>query len=305
MGVALAAAAILGLPACHRDAPDSEATRASAPGQHADEATPMEGERTSGDEYRDAADEAAQRVAASQFAWARAAIQRNPQVELLASDPEAGVFTLLDRLSGEVLVAGPDELAAAPLSQLSKTGDTAGSARSSDSRQASDSRRDAAGAPSSGATRGAAHDGASDAPYTIEREGGRIRVTGPGVSIVSSGQDAVDTGNTARAAGEPIICEGRRMLHLDNRDIHVEGDAITARGGCELYITNSRIVATRTGIVVHDATVHVSNSHVQGADAAFQADDGARMYVRSSTFQGVPRRTPMAQIQDQGGNRWR
>lgn len=314
IGVALTAAAILGLPACHRDAPDSEAGRTSASSQHADEATDasMEGERTSGGEHRDAADETTQRVTASQLAWTRAAIQRNPQVELLASDPETGVFTLLDRLTGEVLVVGPDELAATPLSQLSKTGDTTGSARSSDSPRAPDSRRDGAGAPSSGAAHGTANeaaaagdDGASDAPYTIEREGGRIRITGPGVSIVSSGQDVADTGNSVQAADEPIICEGRRMLHLDNRDLHVEGVAITARGGCELYITNSRIVASRTGIVVHDATVHVSNSHVQGADAAFQADDRARMYVRSSTFQGVPRRTQMAQIQDQGGNRWR
>jgi len=308
-GLALTAAAILGLSACHRDAPESEAVQTTASSRHADEATDasMGSKRASGDEHRDAADEDAvpRVVTASQLAWTRAAIQRNPQVELLASDPESGLFTLLDRITGEVLVVGPDELAAAPLSQLSRADDIAGSSRSSDS-------RDAAGAPSSEAPHRPAHEatatarnGADKVPYAIEREGGRVRVTGPGVSIVSSGQGAADAGSSAQAAAEPIICEGRRMLHLDNRDIHVEGDAITARGGCELYITNSRIVASRTGIVVHDATVHVSNSHVQGADAAFQADDRARMYVRSSTFQGVPRRTQMAQIQDQGGNRWR
>ena len=80
------------------------------------------------------------------------------------------------------------------------------------------------------------------------------------------------------------------MIHLDNRNIYVDGDAITVRGGCEMYITNSRIVASGTGIVVHDATVHVSNSHIEGASGSFDADDRAKLYVRSSTFQGVPRR---------------
>lgn len=303
-GLALTAAAILALSACHRGAPESGAVQTpSSP--HMDEATDASAEsgRTSADEHHDAADEAvAARATAAQLAWLRAAIQRNPQVELLASDAEAGVFTLLDRLTGEVRVVGPDELAAAPISQLSLPGDIAASSRSPDVQQ------DATGAPSQ-TPRSQAHEAAAtahnDAPYTIEREGGRIRITGPGVSIVSAGQDVADADRSAQVAGEPIICEGRRMLHLDNRDIHVEGNAITARGGCELYITNSRIVASQVGIVVHDATVHVSNSHVQGTEAAFQADDRARMYVRSSTFQGVSRRTQMAQIQDQGGNRWR
>ena len=95
------------------------------------------------------------------------------------------------------------------------------------------------------------------------------------------------------------------MLQLDNRNIYVDGDAITVRGGCEMYITNSHIVASGTGIVVQDATVHVSNSHIEGASGSFHADDRAKMYVRGSTFQGVPRRAELATVQDQGGNQWR
>ena len=59
------------------------------------------------------------------------------------------------------------------------------------------------------------------------------------------------------------------------------------------------------GIVVQDATVHISNSHIEGASASFQAEDRARMFVRGSTFQGVSRRAELATVQDQGGNRWR
>ena len=95
------------------------------------------------------------------------------------------------------------------------------------------------------------------------------------------------------------------MLHFDNRSIYVNGDAITVRGGCELFITNSRIVASGTGIVVQDAVVHVSNSHIEGAVGSFDATDRAKMYVRGTTFQGVPRRAELAMVQDQGGNRWR
>jgi len=95
------------------------------------------------------------------------------------------------------------------------------------------------------------------------------------------------------------------MVHLDNREIFVEGDAITVRGGCELYITNSRVVATRTGIVVQDGIVHVSNSHIEGQEGSFDADSRAKVFVRASTFRGLPRRSELAQVQDQGGNRWR
>ena len=142
-------------------------------------------------------------------------------------------------------------------------------------------------------------------PYTIERSDGQVKVTGPGVSIVSSGPHSTAGSAIASDQGaEPIICEGRRMVHLDNRNLIVDGDAITARGGCELHITNSRIVASGTALIVQDATVHISNSHIEGSTASFAAADGAKMFIRSSQFQGVSRRGEGATIRDQGGNRW-
>jgi hypothetical protein len=95
------------------------------------------------------------------------------------------------------------------------------------------------------------------------------------------------------------------MLQLDSRDIYVDGDAIIARGGCELYITNSHVVASGTGIVVQDAVVHIANSQIEGATASFNAGGGAKLFVRGSTFRGVSRRDEHSSVQGQGGNRWR
>lgn len=95
------------------------------------------------------------------------------------------------------------------------------------------------------------------------------------------------------------------MLHLDSRNIHVDGDAIIARGGCDLYITNSHVIASGTGIVVQDATVHIANSQIEGTTASFNAGTGAKLFVRGSTFQGISRRDEQASVQDQGGNQWR
>jgi hypothetical protein len=131
-------------------------------------------------------------------------------------------------------------------------------------------------------------------------------VSGPGVSIVSTGSGAKSGPNLAGVrASEPIICEGKRLLKLDDRKIYVDGDAIIARGGCELYITNSHIVASGTGLIVEDAIVHVANSQIEGADGSFNATDRAKMFVRTSTFTGMPRRAELASVLDQGGYQWR
>ena len=92
------------------------------------------------------------------------------------------------------------------------------------------------------------------------------------------------------------------MMHIDNRRIFVDGDAITARNGCELHITNSRIVASGTGVVVRDATVHITNSYIEGATGSYDAGIGARMFLNGSTFNGVMRRDAFAQIQELGGS---
>ena len=142
--------------------------------------------------------------------------------------------------------------------------------------------------------------------YTVERSGDQVRVSGPGLSIVSAGTAAAATGkaDAGPKTVDPIICEGPRMMQLNDRQISVDGDAITARGGCELHITNSRIVATGTGVVVRDATVHITNSEIEGARASFDAGPGAKVFLQGATLKGTTRRDERAEVQEQGGNRW-
>ena len=46
--------------------------------------------------------------------WARAALERNPQIEVVASDSETGVFTIRDKQSGDVQVVSLHDIAAGP-----------------------------------------------------------------------------------------------------------------------------------------------------------------------------------------------
>jgi hypothetical protein len=254
-----------------------------------------------GDEPKSAAVGAASAATPSaDIAWAKAALERNPELEVLAVDPQTGVVTVKNRSTGETEALKASELIAVPASRL-----RAMQTADAPPPEVDPAPESSATAPDTGPT--TASSGQSEGAYTIDRSGGQIRVSGPGVSIVSSGTNA--SGNNATGAGrrtvDPFICEGRRTLQLDNRNIYVDGDALTVRGGCEVFITNSNIVASGTGIIVQDATVHISNSHIEGANASFQAEDRARMFVRGSTFQGVSRRAEQATVQDQGGNRWR
>jgi hypothetical protein len=261
--------------------------------------------------------------------WARAALERNPRYEVLASDTQTRVFTVRDRGTGQVQTINLNDLAAAPVAQLRSPPAVAAPLPASvpEATTAAVSPAPpapaAAGAPATSAipniaeppaqvvdnspAAAAERAQAAETNYTIDRSGGKVRVSGPGVSIVSSGRGEASGQMNAGGArpSEPIICEGKRMLKLDDRKMYVEGDAIIARGGCELYITNSTIVATGTGLIVEDAIVHVANSHIEGLNGSFNATDRAKMFVRTSTFQGVPRRAEFASVLDQGGNQYR
>ena len=259
------------------------------------------------------ADTAPVATRSDELSWAQKALGRNPQIELVATDAQAQVFTVRNKTTGAVMAVRLDELAAAPVAQLTAASMPSPAATNAPAAMEPPAATPAA-APSAPPPTVAANTGDIDpaesggeGSYTIERTDGQVRVSGPGVSIVSAGGKAAsnDASDASQRTTDPIICQGRRMLHLDNRNIYVEGNAITASDGCEVHITNSRIVASGTGVVVHGATVHVSNSHIEGAQNSFEADSRAKLFIRASTFQGLPRRDHLAMVQDQGGNRWR
>ena len=142
--------------------------------------------------------------------------------------------------------------------------------------------------------------------------GGRVIAKGPGYSIEAA------AGNTnAAAAGqtrvtdapletlhEPIVCQGQRVLNIDNRDIRFDGNAVTARDGCEVHITNSRITAGGIAIRAHNASVHIETSEIEGSKASIDATAGAQIYAEASTFKGAARRLGQAAIHDLGNNAW-
>lgn len=272
-------------------------------------------------------DQEAQSPAAAstdEFAWARTALQRNPNIEVLAADAHGGVFTVKIKRTGQTQVVKVSEVVAAPASELAAMAlASSAPAATSQSSKAAPEKPAGAAAESSAPNEpeefpeppAEMEEEAASPPaaaalaknYTIERAGGRVKVSGPGVSIVSSGTGAKSASRQEPLsdAVDPVICEGRRMLHLDNRNIYVKGNAIIARGGCELYLTNSNVIADGTAVIAQDAVVHISNSTVEGGMASFEASDAARMYLRGSTFLGLPRRAEKAVVQDQGGNVWR
>lgn len=230
--------------------------------------------------------------------WARAALERNPNLEVLATDASAGVFTVRDRASSEVRTVSLSGLAAIPVAALA--------AAPSGTAPAEPGPTDTAPVEDPAEVSGSIDPAAEpELDYTVERSGGQVRVSGPGVSIVSAGNATPAPQAAASQNVDPIICEGERMLRLNDRRISVEGDAITARGGCELHITNSRITATGTGLVVRDATVLVTNSEITGGAASFDAGAGAKLILQGATLQGTTRRDELADVQELGNNRWR
>lgn len=151
-------------------------------------------------------------------------------------------------------------------------------------------------------------------PSTAE---GRVLLSGPGYRIARAGpagseNAAAQTDDAAGAqltAGiplehrdQPIVCQGPRLLHIDSRNLEFDGDAVLAEDGCEVHITNSRIVAKGFAVMARDASVHIDNSSISGSEGAVSTSDGGQVYARSSTFKGLIRRLDTASFHDLGGN---
>jgi hypothetical protein len=157
----------------------------------------------------------------------------------------------------------------------------------------------------------AAGQSANPQPAAPAAGGGRVIAKGPGYSIVATsprGKAAAGETNVTDAPletlHEPIVCQGQRVLNIDNRDIRSEGNAITAEDGCELHITNSRISAAGVAIHARNASVHIENSEIEGGKASIDAAGGAQIYAEASTFKGAARRLGQAAIHDLGNNAW-
>jgi hypothetical protein len=150
------------------------------------------------------------------------------------------------------------------------------------------------------------------AESAVHAKAGSVLASGPGYSIKASGPKSVATTASPAAAArgaperlhDPIICQGARLLHIDNRNLEFDGDAITAEDGCEIHITNTHISAKGVGVLARAANVHIKNSEIDGGSGAVDASDGAQVYAESSRFKGLTRRLESSSFHDLGGNVW-
>lgn len=269
----------------------------------------------------------------SEMSWARAALERNDRIEVVAADEQSRTFTLRVKDTGELRMVRADQL----IGGISAPAGPADSARSAPPALPA--------APATAvATAGAAAPQAVPpavepavarpgevavpeqvnnaeppqpepaAPPPADKGGGRVLKSGPGYSIKATGapppsraaqqRDSQVTSAPVEKRHEPIVCQGQRLLHIDNRNLEFEGDAVSAQDGCEIHITNSHISATGIGVSARAANVHIDNSLIEGDSAAIDASQGAQVYATSTRFKGLSRRADNASFHDLGGNVW-
>jgi hypothetical protein len=261
-----------------------------------------------------------------EMGWARSALERNGDIEIVAEDAEARTFTVRNRKSGALEVVPVDQIAAAAPARAA-TPSVSSNETSPPAQGAPIERTDPPAGGESPATASTVQpDEAAQAPVDenepAARAGdevlepvaanGQVLASGKGYSIERatgpaperSAQSASESSGAMERRYEPLVCQGARMLHINDRNISFEGDAIKAEAGCELHITNSRITANGVGLAARNANVHITNSTVTGQGGSINASGNTQIYARSSRFSGMVRRLDGAVVHDQGDNVW-
>ena len=260
-----------------------------------------------------------------EMSWARAALERNKALEVVAADQQTHTFTVRLKESGELRTVRAEEIVATPVAAAADATRPLPATKPSAAPEAGSAEKALAQADSATAPGEAAAPPEGEAlrseplsvtPQTAavsdSKTGGRLLSSGPGYSITAApvaGPAAARGRETSSSAPlehrhEPIVCQGSRMLHIDNRNLVFDGDAVSAMDGCEIHITNSHISATGVGVAARAADVHIDNSQIEGEQASIDASEGAQIYAVSSRFRGLSRRLDTAKVHDLGGNRW-
>ena len=220
--------------------------------------------------------------------WARDALARNAALEVVSTDRDDDTITVRVKSTGELRKVRADQVIAAP-SDLGSRG----------------SRR-VEGSESSTAA-GGGRVIASGPGYSITAVSPAEGSAGPAAGGAPAESDSATDAGAARDLPvehrhEPFICQGARLVQINNENLVFDGDAVSVEEGCELHITNSSIAARGVGITARGASVHIDNSIIQGAGGAVDASDGAQVYARSSVFKGIIRRNDTSGFHDLGGN---
>jgi len=257
-----------------------------------------------------------------EMTWARAALERNKALEVVAADQQTRTFTVRLRASGELRTVRADEIVATPTAAAADAtrplpATTPSAVPEAGSDEKALAQADVAATPGeAAATPGGEVVRSQPVPQTAavtdSTTGGRVLSSGPGYSITAAQAAGPTTARGRESTSsaplehrhEPIVCQGSRLLHIDNRNLVFDGDAVSAMDGCEIHITNSHISASGVGVAARAAEVHIDNSQIEGEQASIDASEGAQIYAVSSRFRGLSRRLDTAAVHDLGGNRW-
>ena len=241
---------------------------------------------------------------AGELEWARAALARNPSLEVVAVDDKARVFTVRVNATGALQTLRLEEMAAGPAASFA-----ARPAASPSVAQPGEAATPAIEDTANGTEADPAL--AAHGAYSIERSSNGVKISGRGLSIASSGLAPVakDTQSASPDGGlerrnEPMRCQGSNQIHIDNQKLAFSGDGIIAEQGCEVFITNSHIEALGNALLVDASKIHVTNSMITGGSGSLQLRNRGQAYVGSSTLSGMSRRFDTSQLHDLGGNRW-
>ena len=273
-----------------------------------------------------------------EMSWARAALERNDRVEIVAADAHSRSFTVRLKDTGELRMVRADQVIGAPGMPPAAAAPASGAAAPAEP-AATGAMSGSAAAPAAPVAAPVAAPASADvnaqpapemaspppAPKVFASRAlqpgspmppapGQVLEAGPGYKIEagSGGQAGAATGAREPGAAssavelrhEPIVCQGARLLHIDNRNLQFDGDAVSAEDGCEIHITNSHITATGIGVQARAANVHIDNSSIEGNTASIDASDGAQVYAAGSHFTGMNRQLDTASFHDLGGNIW-
>jgi len=259
--------------------------------------------------------------------WAKAALARNPAIEIVATDEAAGVFTVRDTGNGsqyklrvdEIIAGPPHSWTAPPTAAVPVPAATPNAAIPEEPAKPAAQPEPQTTETVAAASHGTGQPLAEGPGYRIakgEPVAPQPTMEGPGYSIThdepagaphaqQSTPNAEAIASNAEKRTDPIICQGDRLMRIDGETIDFEGDAVIAEKGCDLFISNARIRAGGVGIIARQARVHIVNSTIGGSKASYEASEGAEIYVAHSTFSGVGRRFDSATMNDLGGNEYK
>jgi len=226
--------------------------------------------------------------AQGEMRWARAALDRNRALTVLAEDDQAKVFTVRMIGSGEVRAVELAALAAGPQDQAGPQGVAPAQDIGERAPAAQDLPTPAPEAVPAPAPAIDATPHAEQTP-TAPSPGQHVIASGPGYSIAAADSRAARAApppapgtaapllprSAAVLRSDPIICQGNRRLRIDGQNLEFSGDAIIAEAGCDLHITNSRIVAKGIAVNARAANVHVENSMIEGGTDSIDGSEGS------------------------------